>query len=122
MAGIYVRATEMNLDYFQPEPEGLFTEPDICANKHGGNENSVEAHGKTNAKRDRDRILAHIKSKGMDGATCYECEQALVMRHATASARISELKCSEIKVRYIGREAVRRKTDTGCWADVYIVK
>jgi len=94
----------------------MTTQPDlfdICANRHGGNAMSTTARGRTNAETDRLKVLAAIKSRGAQGATCDEIEVELGMSHQSCSARISELK-ARAKVRIVGT----RKTRTGCKAAV----
>lgn len=41
--------------------------------------------------RAKDKVFDHIKRSGVSGATCWETECKLRMRHQTASARIREL-------------------------------
>lgn len=82
---------------------------DICAEKHGGNPESVEAHARTDAAGGRARVAEFIRRSGRDW-TAYEIERALRMRRSTASARFSELKYMRLLV----RSGKRRKTDTGC--------
>ncbi len=64
----------------------------------------------------RAKVLAHIVSCGVRGATCDEVEVALRMTHQTASARVNELK---------GRHAIvdsgnRRPTRSGRGAAVWV--
>jgi DNA-binding MarR family transcriptional regulator len=67
------------------------TQKDICANRHGGNPQSAEASRRTNRLKDRALILDAFRQIGPRGAICEEIEDYLGMKHATASARISEL-------------------------------
>lgn len=95
---------------------GLF---DICRNYHRGNAESEAANGRVHGKKEamQQRILAFIRSMGLDGATCDQIEIALDMAHQTASARVSELK----KLRLIVDSGSRRETRTGSKAAVLTV-
>ena len=109
---------ENQLDFSQLAHPNRNRERDICANRHGGNENSVAAHKSTNAARDRARILAFIEQAGERGATCHEVVKGLDIKHQTASARIAELRHGDpAMIRVIGR----RETDTGSTAAVYVL-
>lgn len=98
--------------FSDPRQRSIF---DICANNHGGNENSTEARRNTNADVDRKRILAFIQAQGSEGATCDEIEQALSLPHQTASAR-----CTDLKVRRLVRENGKRLTRRGSSASVLV--
>jgi len=91
-------------------------EPDICANRHRGTRESVEAHQKTlpNKLRDRAKIIEYLKDTGAH--TAEEIELALDMRRSTVSARMSELKRDSL-IEKVGR----RPTTTGATAGVYDV-
>ena len=67
----------------------------------------------------QDRVLAYIKSQGSWGATDDEIEQALDMKHQTASARRRELVLMD-PPRIIDSGG-RRKTRSGRTAKVWIV-
>lgn len=91
---------------------------DICKNRHGGADTSVAANesaAPSARKIQRDRILEFIRSKNAEGVTCEEVEQALGLRHQTASARIAELRRDD----EIAIQPVRRATKSGCTARVY---
>lgn len=90
---------------------------DICANNHGGNENSGEARQRTNAAADRRRILAAIQAAGHDGKTCDELEAQLGLSHQSCSAR-----CSELKRSGAVRERGYRLTRTGSKAGVLVAQ
>lgn len=68
---------------------------DICKNLHGGNEQSEAANRRVQPHKltVREKIFAYIV--GSDGVTCEEIERALMIKHQTASARISELKAEK---------------------------
>lgn len=89
--------------------------PDICRNRHKGNPESEAANLRTAKQQDRARIAAYLTDRV---ATCDQIEQALNMRHQTASARVSEL----LKDGLIERTGERRKTRTGCGAAVLRLK
>lgn len=87
---------------------------DICANRHGGNAESIDANVDTARKKDRDRaaILKQYRNHGPQ--TCAEIEAALDMPHQTCSARISELKADGL----LEPTKDRRETPTGSLARV----
>jgi len=99
-------------------PDHVSTD-DITANRHGGHENSKEAHKKAlkNAARDRKRILDYLDTRLAEGATCDELEQALDLSHQTCSARCSDLKRSS----QVMPSGQKRKTRKGVNADVLIL-
>jgi hypothetical protein len=67
---------------------------DITANYHGGNPESVAANEvvRPNKVAMQRQIYEWIPPRGKSGATCYEVEKALDLKHQTASARMSEMK------------------------------
>lgn len=76
----------------------------------------------------RERIVDYLKTQPF-GATCDGVENALGLRHQTASARIYELagkgkkpRPAEIKKFRSAWGPVRRETRSGCLADVWVVK
>ena len=94
-------------------------EPDICRNKHGGNEFSDKAHENSDpAKREsmRERILCRIKAMGDNGANCWEIEHHYGFSHQSCSARITELKADGL-VHGTGRS---RPTGLGGEAEVLV--
>jgi len=93
---------------------GLFPDRDICANRHGGNEQSVAANEKISEFKvsARNRVLIAIQSSV--GQTCEEIEAETLLSHQSCSARISELKRDGL-IRKIGT----RPTRSGCQAAVY---
>jgi len=95
---------------------GLFPDRDICANNHGGNEQSVIANEKPDKEKQRAVIMSQIRFYWKHGATCDELECILNMPHQSCSARISELKRDGL-IRKIGT----RPTRSGCQAAVYQV-
>jgi hypothetical protein len=93
---------------------------DICANKHGGNEYSVQANDSLSpvAKGHQQfDILAELNKHYPDGMTCQEIERALKMERSSASARWSELKRDK-HIEKIGT----RKTSSGRKAGVWRIK
>lgn len=70
----------------------------------------------------RRRVLEYITSQAGKGATCYEIEEALSMRHSTASGRIYELHGGYDKWPYVFIEnsGRTRPTDTGDPAIVWL--
>lgn len=83
---------------------------DVCANKHDGNELSLAAHKGAigRAPKSKALILTAIENSG-DGLTVTELTELLEMPYTTVSARVSELKMTELLIDS-GR---RRKTSTG---------
>ena len=60
---------------------------DICANRHGGNQQSQSANARTNKERDAEEILGLMKFWKSDDFTCQEASEILKMPYTTASAR-----------------------------------
>ncbi len=73
----------------------------------------------TKAASDRKRILEAIRASGSDGMTADEVQTQLRMTHQSASPRVSEL-CSRYYA--ITGNGTRRKTRSGRWALVYVVR
>jgi len=88
---------------------------DVCSNRHGGNENSLEARKRTNAEQDRRRILAYIQSQGAEGATADQISLALGIIMNTVSGR-----CTELKAAGLVDTAGKRPTRTGSPASVLV--
>lgn len=91
---------------------------DICANNHGGNAESKDAHASLSgvSTQLRDQVFSFIQSCGSRGATCDEIEISLGLSHQTASAR-----CSELKERKLVRIGEKRKTRSGRSAAALVV-
>lgn len=68
--------------------------PDICANRHGGNAESVVANERIapQKQRDRERIYDWFCEKAKDGATGKDVSRCMNLGYTTVSARLSELK------------------------------
>jgi len=68
--------------------------PDICRNKHRGNEASEAANALVHDHKavDRQRIISYAEFMGSYGITFKEVCAALDMKPQTASARLAELK------------------------------
>lgn len=93
-------------------------ENDITENNHGGESHSEGAHAsiiESKAER-KARIYAFINSRGARGATTDEVQIATGMLHQTVSARMSELKASDLIV----PNGESRPTRTGRAAGVFI--
>lgn len=106
------------LSPYAPRSQSKLEFEDVCANKHGGNAQSVaaqEQHGHRRVSQ-RARVWAFIYSRGEEGATCEEIEIALSMHRSTCSARVSELKNDGL-VKESGRT---RNTRTGTPAAVLV--
>lgn len=88
---------------------------DICANRHGGNAESVAANKRTDKERDAGRIIYLLNECG--DFTCEEVSNHLGMRYTTVSARMSELKRDGLI-----EPTTRRKTRTGATAMAWRVK
>ena len=90
--------------------------PDICARKHGGSPESVEAHktirGGLHAQ--RERVYAEIRSESDQGLTVDECAVVMSTTPNAISGRFSEL-ARDGRIQKIGQ----RKTRSGCWAAVW---
>lgn len=82
---------------------------DICANRHGGNAESVAANRKTNKQRDSWRVLNFLDCE--KGETSDYVELSLGMSHQTCSARFADLKRAGLI-----EPTERRKTRSGRWA------
>ena len=105
-------------NYYHVCPEPL----DITKNYHKGNPESVAAHASVTPVTRRGQILrvvAFVKSRGTDGATCDQTERALGMSHQTCSARFTDAKRDGLIVR--DPAARRRPTRTGRMAAVFVV-
>lgn len=99
---------------------------DTTERYHGGNKFSTAANKKTGHNKEKDfaRIKDFVRSQKR-GATSYEVEVALDMRHQTCSARFTDLKTEKHKhfLRPLLNGAgtqVTRPTDTGSPAGVWI--
>jgi hypothetical protein len=103
----------------------MITEPldeDICAGRHGGNPESVEAGKATHRKRDCMLILHCLKTFWSEGATCDELEQALHLSHQTCSARCADLKRKGlVRPKPLGDGYEKRPTRTGYMAAVLVL-
>ena len=95
---------------------GLPLWDDVCRNRHGGADTSVEAFRKSDLTRARKLVFGTIAESGARGITCEEIELKTGMKHQTASARITELR----KMNLIVDTWIRRPTTSGCSARVYV--
>lgn len=77
----------------------------------------ARARNRPQAPAQRTAILAFIRSRGVDGATCDEVEVALGMSHQTCSARFTDLKIA----RHIETLGELRPTRTGSPAIAWVV-
>ena len=70
--------------------------PDICAGRHGGNEQSAQANerGATGRAEQRARVLAEIERAGRAGLTCKELAERWGVGMNAISGRFTELKTS----------------------------
>lgn len=62
-------------------------------------------------------VFQYIKRAGSSGATCDEVEEALYLRHQTASARVHEL----MRAKRIVASGKKRRTRSGRTATVWVV-
>lgn len=92
---------------------------DICANRHGGNEQSEEAFKSIELSRNKiaRKIIEYLAACGPYGLTTYEASRDLDIAYTTASARLSELKRDGL----IKANGDKRKTASGRNAAVYIL-
>lgn len=72
--------------------------PDICRNRHGGNENSELANLKVHSRKEADRalILKLAEARGEYGVTLKEAGRALGKLPHCISGRFTELKAEEM--------------------------
>jgi hypothetical protein len=89
---------------------------DICARRHRGSPESVEANRKIQPKKSmyRQQVYSAIKQHGTWGMTCEEVSTALGMRYSTVSGRIAELKADH----WLVKTCARRRTTAGHFAAV----
>jgi hypothetical protein len=68
--------------------------PDVCRNKHGGNDESELANARVHSSKEADkkRVKDLAEARGDYGVTVHEVERALGMKIQTASARMADLK------------------------------
>ena len=66
---------------------------DPCERKHGGNENSVDAHAKASESKEQryQEIVGHLAVAGEAGMTAKELAHALGVQLNTVSGRFTEL-------------------------------
>jgi len=88
---------------------------DYCAKNHGGNAESAAAFKSLSGAELRGKVMAYISSRGKEGATCDEIEQALGISHQSASAR-----CTELKANGDVHTLTTRKTRSGRAAAVLV--
>lgn len=98
-------------------------EGDICANKHGGGDTSIEAFEKTKFRRNENHklIMAAVEAAegGLpetDGLTTEEIEARTGLQRSTCSARVSELK----RHLFLIPSGRKRLTASNCNAHVLI--
>lgn len=77
----------------------------------------ARARNRPQAPAQRTAILAFIRSRGVNGATCDEVEVALGMSHQTCSARFADLK----DIGSITTLGVVRRTRTGARAIAWLI-
>lgn len=96
---------------------------DICANRHRGNTESVEANALTNKAQGRRRVIEWLEQCGPEGDSCYFISQSLGMPYTTASARISELRKLGVVICKPKPEGgyYRKPTPTGSSAAILIL-
>lgn len=92
-------------------------EPDICRNRHGGVETSVEADKTVKKQQDRELIYGYIQAARHYGHTLDELSVLLNRPPNSISGRLTELKVQG-KIVYTGR---KRQTRSGCLARVYTI-
>jgi len=93
---------------------------DVCANRHGGNQESTEANDSMGVAKvvQGYRVAQFLHEQGSHGATTEEVVHGLLLSHQSASARMSELKALKIIV----PTANRRPTASGRMARVCVHK
>lgn len=91
-------------------------EPDICRNRHGGVDTSVEADKTVKKQLDRAAIYWYIKAARHYGHTLDELSVLMDRPPNAISGRLTELKVQG-KIVYTGR---KRRTRSGCLALVYV--
>lgn len=90
---------------------------DICSNRHGGADTSVEANPVVRKERDRELVYGYIKSAKHYGHTLDEISVLLDRPPNAISGRLTELKVLG-KIIHSGR---KRLTRSGCMARVYTI-
>lgn len=92
---------------------------DICANRHGGNENSVAANKAISPLKSESRrkVLDFIASRGQSGATSEEISIGLNLPINKISGRCSELKKFNLVI-----ISGKRLTKSGLYADVLVAR
>ena len=90
---------------------------DICENRHGGADTSVQANKKVQKTKDRELIYGYIYHAGRFGHTLDELCVMLHRNPNEISGRITELKAEG----RIVDSKERRLTRTNSWARVYKV-
>lgn len=95
--------------------QALIDFADVCANRHGGAETSVEANKRTSKEADRLLILACITSRPR---TLDEVSEIFNRPPNALSGRFSELAASG----EIEKTGEMRKTRSGCNAAVWRIK
>lgn len=91
---------------------------DICARRHGGNEESAAANAKIAGTKEaiRLRIYEHALSVGSIGITADEIAEEWACGHNHVAPRISELKAQGLLI----PTEWRRETRSGCTARVLV--
>lgn len=118
--GRHFHVQKEQLDLFEGGgPRGLVPNADVCTSRHRGAPTSVEAFQTTPQKfrdRQREKVLAFIKGRGSQGATCEEASIALGIAYTAASARFTELK----RLCLLTDSGQRRPTTHGKTAGVFL--
>jgi hypothetical protein len=102
-------------------------EPDICANRHGGNAQSEAAHDNSarSAGRQRDWCLGQIRKAGAFGRTCDELSESASASTGKdvspnrISGRLTELKVAGLIIQ--SELYPTRRTRAGASASVWVV-
>jgi DNA-binding transcriptional ArsR family regulator len=91
---------------------------DICAERHGQNQESAEANERIEPFKGslREEVLRFVQERRDRGATTEEISRGLDLPYTTASARISELK----RLGLVRASGQRRPTSRGCSAAVLV--
>lgn len=95
------------------EPNGT----DVCARRHGGNQQSAAAFKVGDKAKDRERVFQFIHGRGEEGATLDEISEALGRPPNALSGRLTELHEAGLIKR---KPACFRQTRAGARAAVWV--
>lgn len=95
------------------------TEEDVCARKHGGQPESVEAFTRGDREADREKVYAFLAAQGDEGATLDEVSLAFGRTPNAISGRFTDLHEAH---RIYRKPGVFRNTRTDSRAAVWVAR